>query len=432
MPSWPVWSPIVIPGKMIMKASHCILVVIAWFLMSVVSSAQTADSLRLHQIEKRYNIFFPINSSEIDSTFQNNSHTIDIIRQDIENTFRKGTASLSPTDSIIILSTTSPDGTFQYNQQLARNRAVSTSLLIQELFPEFPVSNIKVQYVEEDWDGLRQILRTNPDFPQRKDMLDIIESQLAADDKEEALRNCKEGWEHLLDNHIYALRNSSITLTVLGVRDEFATPRPLERVSVVSYIPIIEAPETHITYTRETECIRRSTVMALRSNLLVPAGNVGMEFCLGDNWSIGADYYFPWLKRKADHQNALQLLGWGIEGRYWFGKARTEGDRLKGHSIGLSAYAGYYDFERSYKGMQGEFATIGLDYLYAMPIYKGKLHLEFNLGFGYIYSYVKPYDVFETGGKAFKEGYIKNFHWVGPVKAGVSLVVPISITKNKL
>ena len=170
--------------------------------------------------------------------------------------------------------------------------------------------------------------------------------------------------------------------------------------------------------------------MALRTNLLVPASNVGIEFCLGNSWSLGADYYFPWFKRQADHQNALQLLGWGLEGRYWFGKDRTVQDRLEGHSIGLSSYAGYYDFELHYSGMQGEFINIGVDYLYAMPICKDKLHLEFNLGLGYILSNHRPYDVFESGGKAFKEGYIKRFHWVGPVKAGVSLVVPISFNKK--
>ena len=129
-------------------------------------------------------------------------------------------------------------------------------------------------------------------------------------------------------------------------------------------------------------------------------------------------------------KNAIQLLGWGLEGRYWFGKERKETDRLKGHSIGLSSYAGYYDFERNYSGIQGEFINIGVDYLYALSLCKERLHLEFNIGLGYIYSNVTPYDVFEEGGKAFKEGYIKKFHWVGPVKAGVSLAVPIYATKK--
>ena len=415
-----------------MKASSRILAIIAWLLLSVVSFAGTTDSLRLHQIEKRYNIFFPINSPKIDSSFQNNSHTIATIRQDIDNTFRKGSVLPSPTDSILILATASPDGSFSFNQRLARQRAYNTRMLLQQLFPEFPISNIKVQYLEEDWDGLRQILRADPDFPQRDVMLDIIESELTADAKEKALRNCKEGWANLVSNHIYVLRNSSISLTVLGVQDEFATAQPLESLSAICYIPVFEAPESGIIYLiREPEPLTRKTFMAVRTNLLVPATNIGAEFCLGNSWSVGADYYFPWLKRRADHQNAIQLLGWGLEGRYWFGKSRTEDDRLKGHSIGLSTYAGYYDFERFYKGQQGEFVTVGLDYLYAMPVCKGKLHLEFNLGLGYIYSYVKPYDVFEAGGKAFKEGYIKNFHWVGPVKAGASLVVPIRTTAKK-
>ena len=415
-----------------MKASKHILFTIVCLLMSYVSFGQTAEPSNLTYVEKRYNIFFPINSPKIDSSFQNNSQTIATIRQDIDNTFRKGSVLPSPSDSILILATASPDGSFSFNQRLARQRAYNTRMLLQQLFPEFPISNIKVQYLEEDWDGLRQILRADPDFPQRDVMLDIIESELTADAKEKALRNCKEGWANLVSNHIYVLRNSSISLTVLGVQDEFATAQPLESLSAICYIPVFEAPESGIIYLiREPEPLTRKTFMAVRTNLLVPATNFGAEFCLGNSWSVGADYYFPWLKRRADHQNAIQLLGWGLEGRYWFGKSRTEDDRLKGHSIGLSTYAGYYDFERFYKGQQGEFVTVGLDYLYAMPVCKGKLHLEFNLGLGYIYSYVKPYDVFEAGGKAFKEGYIKNFHWVGPVKAGASLVVPIRTTAKK-
>lgn len=83
--------------------------------------------------------------------------------------------------------------------------------------------------------------------------------------------------------------------------------------------------------------------------------------------------------------------------------------------------------ERSFVGHQGEFAAVCLDYLYAMPIFNDKVNLEFNIGAGYMYSYARPYEVFEPGGKAFKEGFIKNVHWFGPLKAGVSLVVPIRV-----
>lgn len=81
-------------------------------------------------------------------------------------------------------------------------------------------------------------------------------------------------------------------------------------------------------------------------------------------------------------------------------------------------------------GDQGEFVQVGVDYLYSLPVWKDRLHLEFSLGLGYIYSHVKPYDVFEDGGKAYKTGYTENFHWLGPTKATVSLVVPIKVARR--
>jgi hypothetical protein len=152
--------------------------------------------------------------------------------------------------------------------------------------------------------------------------------------------------------------------------------------------------------------------------------------CINDRWSVEADYYFPWLCRKDDHKNAMQMLAWGVTGRYWLGKNRTYTSRLLGHSVGLGAYAGYYDFERNYTGHQGEFTSVCLDYMYAMPVFNNRMHLEFTVGLGYLYSYARPYDVFESGGKAFREGYTKNIHWAGPLKAGVSLVVPIYMTRK--
>lgn len=399
--------------------------------MSYVSFGQTAEPSNLSYVEKRYNIFFPINSSYVDSTFSNNSHTIKTIRQDIRNTFCADSTLHFEMDSILIIATSSPDGSLEFNRNLARRRAESTSRLILELFPESAALNIKVQCVDEDWDGLRQILRADPDFPQRDVMLDIIESELTADAKEKALRNCKEGWANLVSNHIYVLRNSSISLNVLGVQDEFAIAQPLESLSAICYIPVFEAPESGIIYLiREPEPLTRKTFMAVRTNLLVPATNIGAEFCLGNSWSVGADYYFPWLCRKDDHKNAMQMLAWGVTGRYWLGKGRTYKNRLLGHSVGLGTYIGYYDLERNYTGHQGEFASVCLDYMYAMPVFNNRMHLEFTVGLGYLYSYARPYDVFESGGKAFREGYTKNIHWAGPLKAGVSLVVPIYMTRK--
>ena len=175
---------------------------------------------------------------------------------------------------------------------------------------------------------------------------------------------------------------------------------------------------------------------ALRTNLLLPALNIGIEVPLGDRWSVGADWYYPWLWRPK-HAEGVDYRGWcaealalNIEGRYWFGKRSYE-RRLLGHSAGLFAMAGYYDFERNYKGLQGEFATVGVDYLFAMPIFKKRMHLEFCLGIGYFYSQARQYEVYTPGGKGYKEkDMAKVIQYFGPVKATVSLVWPIYFTKK--
>ena len=170
----------------------------------------------------------------------------------------------------------------------------------------------------------------------------------------------------------------------------------------------------------------RKPIMAVRTNLLVPALNAGVEVPIGNHWSVGADYYFPWVWPKKDNKDCFEMLSWGIEGRYWFGKNRTEYDRLKGHSVGLYGYMGYYDFERNYHGHQGEFVNVGVDYTYAMAVGKRKgLHFEFSLGVGYIYSQARKYTVIEAGAPLISDKITKNIGYFGPTKANISLVVPI-------
>lgn len=114
------------------------------------------------------------------------------------------------------------------------------------------------------------------------------------------------------------------------------------------------AEETDSLYIYETK-VDTTEIFYLRTNLLSPLTNIGAEYSIDDHWSVAADYYFPWIPRDKSHRNCFQLLGWNIEGRYWFGEDRTYEDRLEGHSAGLSLAAGYYDFERNFKGNQGEF-----------------------------------------------------------------------------
>lgn len=172
--------------------------------------------------------------------------------------------------------------------------------------------------------------------------------------------------------------------------------------------------------------------MAFRSNLLLPLMNIGVEVPIGNRWSLSADWYYPWAWRLPDHKDCFEFLGGTAEARYWFGRRHRPGEkntkyRLLGHSIGLVAGAGYYDFQEKWAGFQGEYGAAGIDYQYAMPLgKKGNIHLEFDLTLGVITAQNIPYDVFSSGGILLhRDGLVERFNWAGPIKGGVSLVVPI-------
>ena len=107
------------------------------------------------------------------------------------------------------------------------------------------------------------------------------------------------------------------------------------------------------------------------------------------------------------------------------------GQRLLGPSIGFYGATGMYDFERNWSGIQGEFYDIGVDYLFAVPLFRGRMHMEAEMGFGCIWSKARPYDCLEPGGVIYhRKGVTRKTTWVGPTRAQISLVVPIYISKK--
>lgn len=399
----------------------------------IMGYAQSSSNL---YVEKRYNIFFRINSPEIDKEFQDNARTIETMREDIQTTLRLDGAV---PDSLLILSTASPDGGYEFNKRLARNRAASTEKMLLEMFPEFKDAHIKVEYLEEDWDGLLQVLRAHPEFPQREEMLEVINDDKDLQSKEVRLRALKQGWRYLVNNYIHALRNSSITLSVrmtaTNADDEYVRERPkiepLARASF-DYTPVFEAPATGIDLTRLPVGVTfRKTVIAARSNLIVPGLNIGVEIPIGNRWSIGIDYMYPWAV-SAKNTWCGEMLGWFLDGKYWFtGKNNTWSptSKLKGHAVGLYAGVGYYDYQKNTNGAQGEYLDLGIDYTYALPVADDKLRLEFNIGLGYIYTLYRPYYPSSDFEDLIKEPGVKyrTTNFIGPTRAGVSLVYPITV-----
>ena len=180
-------------------------------------------------------------------------------------------------------------------------------------------------------------------------------------------------------------------------------------------------------YTSDTERVENPvTILAIRSNLLLPALNVGAELPVGNRSSFAVDHYYPWAWPDKSNKDCFELLGWSAEYRFWFGKEREPSRRLLGHSVALYGSGGYYDFEKDYTGIQGEFFGGGVDYTYAIALgKKGRVNMEFTLAVGYIHANSRKYKVLSDYGPLFKEDGDILFDYFGPTKAAISIVVPI-------
>lgn len=372
-------------------------------------------------------MYFRIDKGSIDTTFLDNAAVIRKMTEDITALIGAKGITL---DSVSVVSAASPDGGNLYNVRLSGRRAESAARMVMAMWPDIASDRITTEAVGEDWTSLKNIVEEDGEIPHRDELMRLINSSAGNDAKEKVLRSMKETFRYLVHNHLSSLRASSLTFKIsmpavsldtveLRVLPyAVAAPGSVVTPSSASVLPD-ESPVLH------TE---KKMIMAARTNLLVPALNVGLEIPIGTDWSVGVDYYYPWWLAKSN-KYCVEMLGLFIDGKYWFGQDRTETDKLTGHALGVYAGAGYYDFQWLKSGYQGEYVDVGVDYTYSIPLAKDKLRMEFNIGLGWIHTVARHYTPTDDYGDLIKDPGIRHmkYNFFGPTRASVSLVVPIRV-----
>ena len=181
-------------------------------------------------------------------------------------------------------------------------------------------------------------------------------------------------------------------------------------------------------YDKPVDPERQKLLFALKSNALfwvAGAPNFGIEYPLGERWSICGDYIAPWTSSFGTGFY-YQLLMVNAEVRYWFGK-RENIPVMTGWFAGASMGGGYYDFmlNNQKKGFQGEFyilASLGAGYSHSISS-NDRVRLEYALGLGYLQTRYRRYtwDQFDYMLEAPREQFWKTSIF-GPTQAKVSLV----------
>lgn len=367
-------------------------------------------------VTETFALYYRFDRIDVDSLYLDNQGQIAHIRHYL--------AASPRIDSITIYSWASPEGAYGRNLWLSRERGKAAKRFLLRHSPDSLRLNsdkIRLSPLAENWPGLLRLVEQNYTRHDREKVLKILRATDIGDETRKwRLQQLDNGytWKYLIRKYMPELRAATWVCVWAEV------------------IPPLERPdEPKDTLENPLKLARRFspppapepvTIAAVRTNLLVPGLNVGVELPIGDRWSAAADYYYPWFWPGSRNKDCFELLGWSAELRYWFGKEREAADRLKGHSVAAYAAAGYYDFERNYKGLQGEFVSAGLDYTYALALgRKGRVNMEFTIALGYIHSWNRTYTVPVEYGGLFRDPGTMMFDYFGPTKAAVSIVVPI-------
>jgi hypothetical protein len=392
------------------------------------SHTETRDSSKL----EKFILHYRVNETELDDEYMDNKMQLHKIRHYFANSPR--------IDSVTIYSWASPEGGIKFNTYLSKERGKTAKRLLLSLSPDsakFNSGKIKLSPVAENWEGLEQLVEERYFRHDRDKVLKILRTKGISDETRKwRLQQLNEGysWKILVRRYMPELRAA----TWICVWAEIIDPMP-EVAAIVAKAMAEERPivqeQRAIALPTESFVPTRKTILAFRSNLLVPALNIGLEVPIKYNWSVGFDYYYPWAVSKYNHW-CTEMLGWFIDGKYWFpGIFNTWSDdnKLIGHAIGVYAGIGYYDYQNRKRGAQGEYLDVGVDYTYARPIANNKLRLEFNIGFGAIRTYYRTYQPSSDYTDLIKDPGIKyhSTNIIGPTRARVSLVLPITVTTGR-
>lgn len=364
-------------------------------------------------------------------------------------------------DSIEIIAHASPEGTVYYNQYLSERRSGTTKYWLLKRYKNLQLSQIREVPLGEDYAGLIELIEADPKVPYKKEVLNVLcNSKVHPDKKMRQLMKLRWGhpYAYIRRHHLPKLRTAA-TCVIYWSESVAVAAKPV-RLNVVpdirlpnrAFSPSLGSdeqmapmlPTTSATPHLPTESFvspaegGRKTILALKTNALYDLAtvvNFAVEVPLGDRFSLQYNHICPWWLSD-NNQYCLQILAAGVEARWWFAPqprvASDEGgvvrDRLVGHHLGAYGMSGKFDIQaRTWGCYQGEFWSAGLSYGYSMPLGR-RTNLEFSLSVGYARIPYRHYVPTSDWQDLIRDKYNSGvLHYIGPTKAEVSLVIPITV-----
>ena len=382
--------------------------------------AESEDSV----ITEKFAIYYRFDNTDFDESYLTNRESAEHIRNYLNNSPR--------IDSITIYSWASPEGAYDHNVWLSKERANTAKRFLLSNSPDslkLDSGKIHISPLAENWPGLLTLVEENYNRHDREKVIAILKNASIGDETRKwRLKQLDNGytWNYLWRNYMPQLRAATWVCVWAEVID------PLPEVAQVNETLQYDSGIAPADVPVSVQPVRRM-IAALKTNLLydaVTAVNAELEIPIGDKWSVAVEDVFPWWTWGPNkNKYAFQFWEIGVEPRWWFRRSDAN-EKLLGHFLGAYAYSGRYDFQNNTDiCYQGEGWSAGLSYGYAMKLGKSPFNIEFSLSLGYVSATYRHYipsidygeliaDLYETG----------NVSYFGPTKVKVSLVLPLVFT----
>ncbi|MBR6630077.1 MAG: DUF3575 domain-containing protein [Bacteroidaceae bacterium] len=417
-----------------MKRYASILILLALLLTGVLDTV--AQSFVKHGEQKSLmgiEVHFRRNASDLDLTYMDNDRSLARFAHVVDS------IGLFKIDSIVVVSQSSPEGSYEHNMHLSKRRAATMRHTIGRRHPELK-ELLRVHPDGESWLQLREYVASDTIMSRQTiaEVLAVIDSDVKMSTKKWRMQQL-DAYSYLYETYYPRIRNSvfcilyyKLDMMVAQIDNLICTAIEPVPVPVDTILPSF--PIRRVEYPRP--------LLNIRTNLFYDLGtmfNVGAELYLGSHWSMLADYIFPWWSLDKSHLY-FQMLNGQLEARRYF-------DRLGGHTGHyLSAYghANLYDFSFDAEhAWQGEGWGVGLGYGYVWhPWRNERWKLEAFVKVGYYHSLYDPYHASNPyNGKYYYdwEGPIEDFirrnhrlRWFGPTGVGVTISYDITLEKLKV
>ena len=329
---------------------------ILFLILGAVAAAMSPSCKAFAQesIRDSVKIYFRQDYSTLDMSIRDNKAVLDNIIGKLKSDYADSIYRLR---KVLVVGGASPEGSIMHNRRLSANRAKRIFNYL-ESYGELPDSLTVFKFLGRDWQGLVRLVEADPNVPYRKETLAFLRDILrrveggekAADNNVVRLSRFKGGkpYKYMYRVLFPELRASSTYLWYQRVRNPM-------KLTPLNGIPtcITPAPAPRLTITTPV-VMKKPFYMAVKTNMLYDAllvPNVGVEFYLGKDWSLGGNWMYGWWKSDPSHWY-WRTYGGDITLRKWFGRAAKE-KPLTGHHLGLYAQVQTFDFELGGRGYMG-------------------------------------------------------------------------------